>query len=362
MAVSTSPIADELLAAMATGGVTGLALWPEDLQHLISTGCPDLVTSPDQLVGTTIRIAPSQVTEDIAHTLATTPEFDFDSGADFAACKLRAVVAGLHNAYSLPGLPTYTGDITLYSKFDVLAANSTALGRLTASQQQMLRAAALAARDRAIAEFLPDAEAAAAWCAQGGTVVLAGPAGVAAFAAALQPVTDRLMADPVAAKAIDAIRVLKSTVTPAPGAAACSPTPAQTAPAFHMPSTTGYVGTIPPDGTYRADITVDSLLANGASAHFAEKNRVLATLTFKDGASTWVAGQSPPCDGDVTSDGKRFAISERVPDTCIGGYFVWRDSPDGIDLVWLPPTDGSWPVQDIIDVSAYFDRTWTRID
>ena len=361
-AVSTSPIAEELLAGMADGGAVGLAMWNEGLQHFVNLACLAPVTAPGQLAGNVIRAVPSAVTVELIGVLGATQVFYDGYGPDADACKIHALIASLNRLGPVLGQHTFTGDVSLFPKFEVLAANRTAFDRLAPGQQQVLRDAVQAARDRAIAAYRPEAEAAAAWCAKGGSVVLAGPDAVAAFEATLQPVTDRLMADPVAAEAIDAIRALKETVKPAPGPTACGPTLEPAASTRPQRDTISYLGTLPPNGTYRADITVESLLAAGASPHFAERNAPLATLTFANGVVTWVADQALPCYGDVSSDGQAFVITEQVTDTCIGGSFMWRDVPDGIALVWLQPTDGSWPPQDITDVAAFFDRDWTRIE
>ena len=359
-AVSTSSIADDLLAGMADGGAIGLAMWNEGLQHFVNLSCLAPVTAPDQLAGKVIRAVPSAVTLELIETLDATHVFYDEYGPYADACKIHALIASLNRTGPVLGLHTFTGDVTLSPKFEVLAANRTAFDRLAPGQQQVLRDAAHAARDRAIAEYQPEADAAAAWCAKGGSVALAGPDAVAAFEAALQPVSDRLMTDPVAAGAIEAIQALKKAVPPAPGAGPCGPAPVETAQAYQSPDTTGYVGTLPPDGTYRADVREEDLLAADASPRFAEVQAKLYTLTFEADTALWTEGDRSPCENDATSDGTSFSIRERIADTCLGGDYLWREVPGGIELLPLLPPNMA--AQDAIDMTALFHRVWTRIE
>jgi hypothetical protein len=49
-------VADRLLAEMESAGLTGLALWPEDLEHPVTfLGCTDRLVDPDQYQGITLR-------------------------------------------------------------------------------------------------------------------------------------------------------------------------------------------------------------------------------------------------------------------------------------------------------------------
>jgi hypothetical protein len=51
-------------------------------------------------------------------------------------------------------------------------------------------------------------------------------------------------------------------------------------------------------------------------------------------------------------------IRERVHDTCLGGDYLWREVPGGIELV---PLVGEGSAQDILDMYALFYRVWTFI-
>jgi C4-dicarboxylate-binding protein DctP len=359
-AVTTGPIAEELLAGMEAGGVTGLAMWPEDLVHFVDWGCIDEFT-PAKLAETTIRAVPSAVADAMVRALGATAIFTTDWGVDASACKIDAALVGFRNARGLPnGQQTYRGDLTPFPKVDVLAANAAAFGRLTPAQQAIVRDAATAARDRATAAYQPETEAAAAWCAAGEAIALVGADDIAAFETALQPVIDHLNADPVAAHAIAEISALKSTTTPAPGAQACEAGPPATTAPLPTPDLSAYLGTIPPDGTYRANVTADDLVAKGADPLFAVRQAKIYTLAFHGDLATWQEGLNAPCDNDVTSDGNVFSIREQQPDTCLGGDYRWREVPGGIELV--PIVGADWPNQDKLNDYALFYRVWTKID
>jgi hypothetical protein len=115
-----------------------------------------------------------------------------------------------------------------------------------------------------------------------------------------------------------------------------------------------------PDGTYRTEITTPSLLDGGASENFALRNGGLFTLTIDAGTMAWSVDGGEPCTGTVTSDGSQVTILEDVPETCMGGRFLWREHPDGIELRWVHVS--GWPATDNNDLAAYFDRVWVRID
>ena len=70
---------------------------------------------------------------------------------------LRVAESSFNGITTLSGTPTGTGDVVLYPKYQVLAAEDSAFSRLTPEQQAIVRDAAHAARDLAIAKHVPDA-------------------------------------------------------------------------------------------------------------------------------------------------------------------------------------------------------------
>ena len=187
-AVATSDIAARALAGMADKGVTGLTLWPEDLRHPFALGAHAPFLTPDDFQGATILVQPSALSRSIITTLGGTLYVDGDREADAAAGLLQGAESGLLQGHTLPGHPTATGDVTFYPKFQVISANTARFdGPDQRSSRTSCAAAAAETQRLTIAAHTSEADAAAAWCADGGTVVLAGPDGVAAFEAAAQP-------------------------------------------------------------------------------------------------------------------------------------------------------------------------------
>jgi TRAP-type C4-dicarboxylate transport system substrate-binding protein len=278
IAVAMSPVANRILDGMSASGLTGLAMWPEDLRHPVSFDqCTDPLVTPEAFEGLTIRALDSTVTYDLLKALGATPIYEeFDSH-----CAIAGAESGLGQAGNLPHQGTFVGDVTFFPKYQVLAANTAAFDRLTASQQAAIRAAARSAQQLAIAEHPSDAEAATAWCESGGSVALAGTDGIAAFRAAAEPVSSALAAEPATADAIVAISALKETVAAGPAIKACDPGHAPADP----PVAGG--GSTPIDGTWIASITYEELAGYCClldTGEINDQNWGDITITFDAGA------------------------------------------------------------------------------
>jgi TRAP-type C4-dicarboxylate transport system substrate-binding protein len=348
-AVATSAVADTLLASLGATGVTGLAMWPEDLRHPVAfEPCVAPLTDPAQFQGLTVRAIASSVTTDLLSALGATHTSVDDFDPLVEACEIQAAESGLRQGQSLPGKPTFTGDVTFFPKMQVLVANGDALARLTPAQQDAIRQAAIVARDQAITEHPSDAEAAAAWCTDGGRVVLAGPDGVAAFEAAAGPVLEGLAEDPIVAVAIDGIRALRDTITPEPPAAACDAGPAPTFAAAPIQSD------LPTPGTWRTHHTLEEMVAWGLTEIEARAQGMQFTITFgEDGRWTGLT----TCGGAYSIvDGWLRLTSELDLSQC--GTPPW-------DLRWIQDGDTAQvsvsPQGNAID-NAIFTGEWIRIE
>ncbi len=298
-AVATAVLADDVLASLAEVGATGLAMWPEDLRHPAAfESCIDPITRPGQLVGRNIRVPDSTMTTEIMTALGATPVAADDFGTRVASCQIQAAESGLQQGQSLPGPATFTGDVVFFPKYQILAANSAALAGLTGPQQEAVGQAAIEARDAMLADHPSEAAAAEVWCAQGGRVVLAGDDGVVAFREALRPMLEQLRSDPVTGPTVVGIEHLKETTEPGSLAVACNAAPVATAmPVAGEPAIT----TLPPDGTYRATIPSDALIAIGVPAALA-KDGAVQTLVFKDSTLT-ATDPTGSCGADVEVQG-----------------------------------------------------------
>jgi TRAP-type C4-dicarboxylate transport system substrate-binding protein len=222
-AVATSDIAERALAGLSDAGVVGLSLWPEDLRHPFALGGHAPFLSPGDFEGAMIVVQPSVLSYSLITKLGASLYDDDSLELDAAEGRLHGAESGLLQGHTLPGPPTATGDVTFFPKFQMIAASAGMFDALTDEQQAILRDAALETQRVAIETRTSEADAAAAWCDAGGTIVLAGEAAVAAFEAAAEPIYRVMERDPLNAALIADIEALKATTTPAPGATACAP-------------------------------------------------------------------------------------------------------------------------------------------
>jgi TRAP-type transport system periplasmic protein len=213
-AVATSDIATRMLDNLTSAGLMGLTIWPEDLRHPFSIIPDKPLLSPENFAGLDIRVTPSHVSSMLIETLGGKPTFEDDyEGAE----------SGLRQGASLNGNPTATGNVTFFAKFQVLFANRAIFEKLSEQQRAVLSEAAGKVQQKAIAEHPSEADAAIAWCADGGSIVMASEEQVVAFEESAQPVFDSIIQNPLNAELITAIRELKANTEPSPGADGCAP-------------------------------------------------------------------------------------------------------------------------------------------
>jgi TRAP-type C4-dicarboxylate transport system substrate-binding protein len=320
-AVATSDIATGMLDSLSSAGIVGLTLWPEDLRHPISVVPDKPLLSPDDFAGATIRATPSDISYALIEALGGNPMFG-DSG-------YQGAEAGLQQRFSLDGIPTATGNITFFPKFQVLFANGASFGKLSDEQRAILRDAAVAAQNKAIAENPSEADIAATWCAEGGAIVHANDEQVAAFITAAQPVYDAIAQDPKNAEWIAAIRELKQNTEPSAGAEACAQEVAQQRP---TPTTDPgpWSEGLPPNGIYQVELTVDDFARYGVPPSVSKvEDAGVYTLTLKDGnsRSIWL--------GSIKA-GKCQATYEVVEDFVRFTYYSDAHECDGlvVDARW----------------------------
>jgi TRAP-type C4-dicarboxylate transport system substrate-binding protein len=211
--VAASEIGTQMLEGLSSANVIGLALWPEDLRHPFSVVPDKPILSPEDFEGATVRVVPSEVSHRLIETLGGSPMFDNEG--------YQAAESGLRQGFSLTGTPTATGNVIFFPKFQVLFVNGAAFEKLSETQQNILRQAAITTQKKAIAEHPSEVDAATAWCADGGSIVMASDEQVAAFEAAAKPVFNMIEQNPLNAELVAAIRELKENTEASPGAQAC---------------------------------------------------------------------------------------------------------------------------------------------
>ncbi len=222
--VNDAAITTDLFSGLDGSGVTGLTLFPESLRHLFSFGEP--ILTPADVQGRTIRAISSPETTALIEALGGTA-VDPDDDA-YQQGIADGTIQGTDSGFALSaGLgpnrtSAATGNVALYAKVMTLVINSALWTGLDDAQRAIISTASDATRTWAIDNQVKDADAAATFCAGGGTVVLADAASVAAFHAAEAPVDAALEADPATRRAIAAITAL-ATGASAATVKACEP-------------------------------------------------------------------------------------------------------------------------------------------
>jgi TRAP-type C4-dicarboxylate transport system substrate-binding protein len=202
-----------MLDQLSYAGLTGLTLWPEDLRHPFSYNADKPLLSPKDFAGLNIRTQASKLSYQLIKGMGGIPVLgDNEEGAE----------SGLRQGAGLPGSPVATGNVTFFAKYQVLFGNRDAWEKLSEEQRAILMQAAMAVQKKAIAEHPSEVDAAKAWCASEGTIVITSDEQVAAFESDAQPVFDMIAQDPLNAELIAAIRELKVKTEPSPGVEACT--------------------------------------------------------------------------------------------------------------------------------------------
>jgi C4-dicarboxylate-binding protein DctP len=324
-AVATSDATSGMLDDLSSSGLAGLTLWPEDLRHPFSVDPVKPLLSPGDFAGLTIRSTDTGVGEMLIKTLGGNPIFE--------ASDYQGAESGLRQGASLTGRPAATGNVTFFAKYQVLFANGAAFEELSDAQRTVLREAAAAAQKKALAERPSDVDAGAAWCADGGTVVLASDEQVAAFQMAAQPVFDKLQQNSFNAESIAEIRELKAKTQPSPGAQACASTSAASMQASTEDQT--WSQGLLPNGVWQAEISVEDLVAvGGVMESSVRENAGVHTFTFRDGEFTWTlqGDSSASCEGTyaLVGDINRLTLTGG----CAGEIddIQWRLDDEGLHL------------------------------
>jgi TRAP-type C4-dicarboxylate transport system substrate-binding protein len=382
LAVATSDIAADAMAGLDAEGVTGLALWPEDLRHLFAfkTSGRTFVT-PADFAGSLVDVRAGKVGRGLITTLGgaiyeegvETSGQSGDYVIDAQSGVLAGRVGGLHDAtldYEMLEPTVVAGDVVLFPKYQVLVAGDASLEKLSDEQQGYLDETVTQVHTAALARQQSEVELAANACMRGGTVIEAGDAALSELRAAAQPLMDALLADPVTGDLVARIRELAGrTISSAP-AAPCRQIdgpPAGTTEGdlavASPPEIEGYTGTeLLPDGTYRAELDADQLEAAGMPRHLAVPNAAVWTLTIDGGR--WELSQPRPerCSGVQEVLGDFVRTTTTVSQGCgMDADLRWRLDESGL---WLRVVGLAWSSEPgiVAQENAWYDRVWTRID
>lgn len=356
--VVTSDLANDMLAGLDQEGVVGLALLPESLREVFSFGKPLL--TPDEFSGMVVRSPKSDTTRMLFASLgATVGGFNGDSFSEgVEAGTIGAAESAFEVAGTLPRNATVTADLVIFPKVGTLVVNDAAFTALTGDQQELLRAAAQAIREKAVDALTAPSDSARKYCAGGGTVVVTGAGNLAAFRQAAEPVYAQLESDPSTKSFIDRIRDLTAT---SPGQAAITPCAPPATPTPTAASPTSDASVPFPEGIYRTEMSTQALLAAGIESGTANAADGINTLTFQDGAFLHEIKRDPPdqCRGTYTVESGRVVV--RMSECAAGGRVLFSAawSFDGTKLTLYDlhsDTD-----TDAFANALWGNRVWERI-
>lgn len=225
--VVTKLVAPELAGGMLAGlkavGLTGLALLPDGPRMLFSFDGP--VTAPAQLAGKVVRAPRSSTGYATLKALGASPQSLAGDLFTDALVKgtVKAAESSFTRAGTFPQPSTTTGNLPLYVKVNSLVINTNTNSHLAADDRRILLEAAAKTRDAATGATRHTADDAAAYCQQGGTIVEATAAQIAAFETAAAPIYAQLEKDAGTRALIAKIRALNATSGDASPIAPCSP-------------------------------------------------------------------------------------------------------------------------------------------
>ena len=306
-----SELAEEMLTGLDKAGVVGLTLIPEGLRHPVSFARPFL-TSAD-FAGAKIRSPLSNASYRLLEALGAKPvEICCD---EFSQAVANGSITGAESAFILVGnLPwpgTFTANITFYPKVNAIVMNKNAFNRLSDEHREILREAAAKTLRDTLRNAPSDADSAALYCRNGGTIAFASDADIAALEQAAQPVYEALEADPQTKELIKQIRRMKEQLS-----GARDPLPEACAPASGGAVPTTPSGPEPsefPEGVYRADLQPEDLIQKGMDQVTAHQIGGIRTLTFENGR--WrdhTQGIAEDCVGPYSVEAGRISLHQDV--------------------------------------------------
>jgi hypothetical protein len=242
--------------------------------------------------------------------------------------------------------------VTLYPKVLTLVAGDRAWSRLSAGQREILQRAARRTLLKLLSTTVPEPEAAAAFCNDGGRVVLASPADLAELKAAAQPVYDSLERDAQTRGLIGRIRSLSREVSDPEPVPACEPP--------RPPDTS----TPELDGVWRVDVPYDAGVAEGLDPDVAAGEFGLQTIRMQGGSYEWTwraRGGDQSCKGSYRVDGDRITFADSQD--CGSATWDARFRRDGDTLRWSGAhSHAAGDTQDqIIREQLNGTRPWKRI-
>ena len=217
--------------------------------------------------------------------------------------------------------------------------NRRAFDALSGDQREILRRAAADTLRDALRTTMPEAETAAEYCRNGGTVVATSPAELAALEREAQRAYAPLEADPATKRLIETIRALKRDGAQRQRSRSAGPPRGLRSPR-HVRAR-GARERIP-DGIYRKEVTEAEMLATGIGETEAFRNYGIHTVTFKDGEwrdHTRSRANLEDCEGVTKYDGAVMDLFGGCADAPweSQGKLTWQLTGDDLYFTMIEP-------------------------
>lgn len=342
--VLADSVADDMLAGLGDVGLTGLALTFDSLRQPVGTTAP--LIEPADFAGAAIQVVAGDTQRSIFTALGATISDAVDAELTVGIAEGR--IQGREGSMQVPvGATTgpITGNAVMYVKAITVFANSKRFSGLTDQQRDVLRRAAVAARDWESRQHKDLVNAAAAYCADGkGDVVLASAAQLAALKEATASVEAGLSEDAMTRATIEKIEAIKATVPAQPVLTACAAPGSSTA-----ASTTTVVGECSLDnpqsatgtdqtaidGVWRWEVNLDPNADRPGAAHAATANNGTWTWIFNNGHKRSIEPDGNSHDGTYVLCGN--TMFNRDDDGVEGASTFERDG----DSMKVTPKQGT---------------------
>jgi len=313
------------MAGLSKIGLTGLALVPGGLRHIIGYGTPIVV--PSDLDGATVNTRPGDATEALGGT------FDHSTGgardAKVEGGDLRGIELSYSQMTAITSPAVVTSNLTLYTKFDVVIIRTDAWNGLSVGQQAELRAAAVKAGLATVTDRGSEGDLLDRWCAQPwGSSVLASDDELQQWHAALQPLVSQESSASGGSAVIDEISALGNGL-PAPVGTTCDgstgPVTSDPTTSDSAPTTQKY--TVEPtgpqdvlEGVWRMEVDQQALLDGGFTLQEANANSGVWTLTIVGNVATVDQPHGSDCTWEFAFDGNAVSLDQGAHgnDSCSG--------------------------------------------
>lgn len=334
----SDPVVAPMLAGLDPAGIVGLALTYDQMRQPLGFKGP---LTPENLKGQRVLVRPSKASSMVMAALGAVA--DPRNGDDAASAINGGEVTGSESSVdrgsgSLTGSAgqhsTFTANVQLSIKANVIIVNPNVWAGLTDDQQDSFRAAAAATATWASHQVVSLADAASAFCDQHlGDVVVANAHALGAWKRAVEPVVSELAAaDPATAAALNRMRELvrefPSIDVPRP----CTMVSPDDLPRVEPDGDQSVMA-----GEWRLLVSADKFAAAGASAQDIGLNQGTWTFTFSaDGSYTYVEPHGRSCPGTFAVAGDRLSLQEDLSVGDCDGHWEFTFTRDADQMTWTP--------------------------